>query len=93
MHFVISPLPKEISCLPLQHLPVNEQLREKHLMMELDLGIHWLPQILMLGVFAMAVRSGWFLDEKHGTQVEDTVRGAISNVVQTFRLVGRQNPT
>jgi hypothetical protein len=50
-------------------------------------------QILMLGVFAMAVRNGQFLDKKHGTLVEGTVRGAISNVVQTFRSTGRQNPT
>jgi hypothetical protein len=41
----------------------------------------------------MAVRSGRFLDKKFGTLVEGTVRGTISNVVQTFWLSGRQNPT
>ena len=44
--------------------------------------------ILMLGAFAMAVRSGWFSDKKIGTLVEGTVRGAISNVVQAFRAAG-----
>ena len=38
----------------------------------------------MLGAFAMAVRSGRFSDEKFGTLVEGTVRGAVSNVVQAF---------
>ncbi len=50
-------------------------------------------QILMLGAFAMAVRSGWFSDKKIGTLVERTVRGTISNVVQTFWSSGQQNPT
>jgi hypothetical protein len=50
-------------------------------------------QILMLRAFAMAVRSGQFSDKKIGTLVEGTVRGTISNVVQTFRLSGQQNPT
>ncbi len=47
----------------------------------------------MLGAFAMVVRSRQFLDKKFGTLVEGTVRGTISNVAQTFRLSGRQNPT
>jgi hypothetical protein len=50
-------------------------------------------QILMLGAFAMAVRSGLFSDKKIRTLVERTVRGTISNVVQTFRSSGQQNPT
>jgi hypothetical protein len=45
-------------------------------------------QILMLGAFAMAVRSGLFSDKKIGTLVEGTVRGTISNEVQTFWLLG-----
>jgi hypothetical protein len=47
----------------------------------------------MLGDIAMAVRSGRFSDKKIGTLVEGTVRGTISNVVQTFRSLGQQNPT
>jgi hypothetical protein len=50
-------------------------------------------QILMLGAFAMAVRSGQFSDKKFGTLVKGTVRGTISNVVQTFWSLERQNPT
>ena len=47
----------------------------------------------MLGAFVIAVRRGRFLDEKFGTLVEGTVRGAVSNVVQDFRAAGRQSPT
>ncbi len=50
-------------------------------------------QILLLGAFAMAVRSGRFSDLQFNTLVEGTVRGTISNVVQTFQSTGRQNPT
>ncbi len=50
-------------------------------------------QILMLGAFALAVRSGQFSDKKNGTLVEGTVRGTISNVVQIFWLLVQQNPT
>jgi hypothetical protein len=50
-------------------------------------------QILLLGAFAMAVRSGRFSDSGFNTLAEGTVRGTISNVVQTFRSLGRQNPT
>ena len=49
--------------------------------------------ILMLGALAMPVRSGRFSDKKIGTLVEGTVRGTISNVVQTFQLLGQQNST
>jgi hypothetical protein len=41
----------------------------------------------------MAVRSGRFSDLQFNTLVEGTVRGTISNVVQTFQSTGRQNPT
>ncbi len=47
----------------------------------------------MLGAFAMAVREGQFLWDRHEVLVEGTVRGAISHVVQTFQAAGRQNPT
>ena len=50
-------------------------------------------RILMLGAFGMAVREGRFSGERHGVLAEGTVRGTISNVVQTFRATGRQNPT
>jgi hypothetical protein len=41
----------------------------------------------------MAVRSGRFSDLQFNTMAEGTVRDTISNVVQTFRSLGRQNPT
>jgi hypothetical protein len=41
----------------------------------------------------MAVRNGRFSDSRFNTLAEGTVRGTISNVVQTFRSSGRQNPT
>ena len=41
----------------------------------------------------MAVRSGKFSDSRFNTLAEGTVRGTISNVVQTFQSLGRQNPT
>ncbi len=50
-------------------------------------------QISMLGAFAMAVREGELLRDCHKMLVEGTVRGAVPHVVQTFRAVGRQNPT
>jgi hypothetical protein len=50
-------------------------------------------QILMLGAFAMAVRSGQFCEKCHRVLAEGTVQGTISHVVQTFRANGRQNPT
>ena len=52
-----------------------------------------LERILLLGAFSMAVRSGRFADLRFNTLAEGTVRGTISNVVQTFQLMGRQNPT
>jgi hypothetical protein len=56
-------------------------------------GLARQEQILMLGAFAMAVRSGRYLAEKYDTVVEDTVRSTISHVVQTFWEKGRPNPT
>ena len=50
-------------------------------------------QTLLLGAFAMAVRSGRFSDLRLNTLAEGTVRGTSSNVVQTFWSSGRQNPT
>jgi hypothetical protein len=47
----------------------------------------------LLGAFAMAVRSGKFSDSRFNTLAEGTVRGTISNVVQTFQSLGGQNPT
>ncbi len=47
----------------------------------------------MLGAFAMAVREGRFLRERHEPLAEGTVRGTISHVVQAFRAKGRSNPT
>jgi hypothetical protein len=41
----------------------------------------------------MAVRSGKFSDSRFNTLAEGTVRGTISNVVQTFQSLGGQNPT
>ena len=41
----------------------------------------------------MAVRSGKFSDSCFNTLAEGTVRGTISNVVQTCWSLGRQNPT
>jgi hypothetical protein len=61
-----------------------------------DLFMDWLTQneqISMLGAFAMAVREEQFLQDCHEVLVEETVLGAISHVVQTFRAAGRQNPT
>jgi hypothetical protein len=49
-------------------------------------------RILFLGAFAVAVRSGRFSDLQFNTLAEGTVRGSISNVMQIFRLQGRQNP-
>jgi hypothetical protein len=48
---------------------------------------------LMLGAFAMAVRSGQFSGQCHGVLAEGTVQGTISHVVLTFRAKDRQNPT
>jgi hypothetical protein len=39
----------------------------------------------------MAARSGRFSNSQLNTLAEDTVRGTISNVMQTFRSLGRQN--
>ena len=50
-------------------------------------------QIIMLGAFAMAVREGRFLLDRHEVLVEGTVRVAVSQVVQAFWTAGRQNPT
>jgi hypothetical protein len=50
-------------------------------------------QILMLGAFSMAVRSGRFLGEKYATLAEGTVRSTILHVVHTFQEKGRPNPT
>ena len=50
-------------------------------------------RILLLEAFVMAVRSRRFSDSQFNTLVEATGRGIISNVVQTFRSLGRQNPT
>ena len=50
-------------------------------------------RLQLIGAFAMALRSGRFLRQTHGTLVEGTVRGAISYVAQTFRDEGRPNPT
>jgi hypothetical protein len=50
-------------------------------------------RILLLGAFAMAVRSGRFYYSHFNTLAEGTVRGTISNVVETFRSTGLQNPT
>jgi len=50
-------------------------------------------QIVLLGAFAMAVRRERFSDSLFNTLAEGTVRGTISNVVQTFQSTGRQNPT
>ena len=40
----------------------------------------------------MAARSGRFSDSRCNTLAEGIVRGTISNVVQTFWSLGRQNP-
>jgi hypothetical protein len=45
-------------------------------------------QILLLGAFAMAVRNKRFSDSCFNTLAEGTGRGTISNVVQTFWLLG-----
>ena len=50
-------------------------------------------QILLLGAFAMSVRSRRFSDLRFNTLAEGTFRGTISYVMQTFQLSGRQNPT
>ena len=50
-------------------------------------------RILLLGAFAMAARSGRFSDSRLNTLADGTVRGTISNDVQTLWLTGRQNPT
>ena len=50
-------------------------------------------RLKLIGAFAMALRSGRFSRQTHGTLVEGTVRGAISYVAQTFRDEGRPNPT
>ncbi len=50
-------------------------------------------RILMLGAFAMAVREGRFLQERHERLAEGTVQGTISHKVQAFRAKGRPNPT
>ncbi len=47
----------------------------------------------MLSAFAIAVREGQYLRGCHEVLVEETVWGAVSHVVQTFRAAGRQNPT
>jgi hypothetical protein len=47
----------------------------------------------MLGAFAMAVREGRFLQERHERLAEGTVQGTISHKVQAFRAKGRPNPT
>jgi hypothetical protein len=56
-------------------------------------GLARQEQILMLGAFAMAVRSGRFFGEKYDTLAEGAVRSTISHVVQTFQEKGRPNPT
>ena len=50
-------------------------------------------RILLLGAFAMAVRSGRFSNSRFNTLAEGTVRDTISNMVQYLWLPGRQNPT
>jgi hypothetical protein len=50
-------------------------------------------KILMLGEFAMAIRTERFLGEKYNTLAEGTVRSTIFHVVQTFREKSRPNPT
>ena len=50
-------------------------------------------KILILGAFAMAVREGRFLWERHERLAEGTAQGTISHVVQAFRVNGRPNPT
>ena len=56
-------------------------------------GISKQERILLLGAYVMAVRSRRFSNLQFNTLAEGTVRGTISNVVQTFQLMGRQNPT
>ena len=50
-------------------------------------------RLQLIGAFAMALRSGRFSRQTHGTLVEGTVRGAISYVAQTLRDEGRPSPT
>ena len=50
-------------------------------------------RILLLGAFAIAVRSRRLFDSRFNTLAEGAVRGTTSIVVQTFRSSGRQNPT
>jgi hypothetical protein len=56
-------------------------------------GLTRQEQILMLGAFAMAVRTGRFFGEKYKTLAERTVRSTISHVVQTLWENCRPNPT
>ena len=56
-------------------------------------GLGKQEKILMLGAFAIAVRSRQFLGEHYGTLAKGTVRGTISHVVQAFQAKGRQNQT
>jgi hypothetical protein len=52
-------------------------------------GLRKQDTILMLGVFAMAVRSRRFSGECYGTLVEGKVRDTISHMIQAFRAKGR----
>jgi hypothetical protein len=93
-------------------LPMNEWLRDKHMMTNLAYGLDGKSNASQSDVvtsswtasasksksfysehFAMAVRSRRYSDLQFNTLAEGTVRGTISNVVQTFRLLGRHNPT
>ena len=50
-------------------------------------------RIIILGAFAIAVRSGRFLHERHEPLAEGTVKNTISSVVQAFPASGRKKPT
>ncbi len=50
-------------------------------------------RVIVVGAFAMALRTGRFSRERHEPLAEGTVRNTISAVVQTFRATGRENPT